>query len=101
MEENLVGNAAEMGGCLIDQLSGLQHEFTAVGEVRGKGLMIGVELTEPEAKDVQTACFSNRLVLNAIGDTVLRLVPPLTITRDDVDEAICKLRLSVTAAGLA
>ncbi|NCO36027.1 MAG: aspartate aminotransferase family protein [Armatimonadetes bacterium CG2_30_59_28] len=101
VEENLVGNAAEMGKYFIGQLSGLRHEFTAIGDVRGKGLMIGVELTEPKAKDVQTACFSNGLILNAIGDTVLRLVPPLTITRGNIDEAICKLRRSMTAAGLA
>jgi len=95
VEENLVHNAAEVGSYFIDQLHRLREASPLIAEVRGMGLMLGVELKAPRAKDVQTFCLRKGLIVNAIGDTVLRFVPPLTITQADVDEAIGKLRTSL------
>lgn len=97
VEENLVGNSAKMGDYFMGQLRALQSELPIIKEVRGLGLMVGVELSESKAKDVQSQCFNNGLVLNAIGDNVLRFVPPLIIAQAEVDEAIEKLKASLKA----
>jgi len=54
-------------------------------------LMIGVTLTAPDAKRVQTEARERGLILNAIGDDILRFLPPLIITQGDVDEAMSVL----------
>lgn len=91
VEENLVGNAARVGDYFMRRLRSLQSEFSMIREVRGKGLLVGLEITEPLARDLQTECFKNGLVLNAIGEYVLRFAPPLTIGEAEVDEAVAKL----------
>ena len=64
------------------------ERLAAVAEVRGLGLMLGVELDGVARAAVMTACFERGLLLNAVGDSVLRLLPPLVITDEDVDEAV-------------
>jgi acetylornithine/succinyldiaminopimelate/putrescine aminotransferase len=63
-----------------------------VTEVRGRGLMIGVELNQPIARTLMKAALGIGLIFNAVGDTVLRFLPPLCITKADVDEAMTKLQ---------
>jgi Ornithine/acetylornithine aminotransferase len=60
--------------------------------VRGRGLMVGAELSQPIARTVVQKALERRLILNAVGETILRIVPPLIITPADVDEAIETLR---------
>ena len=52
------------------------------------GLMLGVELNQPEAKEVQKKLFERRYLTGAVGASVLRLLPPLIVTKKDVDEFI-------------
>jgi 4-aminobutyrate aminotransferase len=97
LEESLVENAAHMGEYLMDRMRGWVSQFPIVGEVRGLGLMIGIELVRdqstkekaPELRDrvVQRAFERGLLVLGA-GDNSIRLSPPLVITRDQSDFAI-------------
>jgi len=90
-DENLMENATRVGdyfsGCLKDwaQSAGI------LKEVRGRGLMIGVELSQPIARDLMKKSLERGLIFNAIGETVLRFLPPLNISTDDVDEAMEKL----------
>ena len=56
-----------------------------IADIRAVGLMLGVELTEPVAKRVQREALERGLIVNAIGDTILRFLPPLIITRADID----------------
>jgi len=58
-----------------------------IAEVRGAGLMIGVELTESGA-GVASACLARGLHINCTHETVLRIMPPLTITREQLDEGL-------------
>ena len=83
-EEHLVANAAAMGAYFMQRLSEppLQGK---IAEVRGLGLMIGIELKAPDAKRVLMECMERGLLLSAIGDHTLRLVPPLNITTTDID----------------
>ncbi|MCS6860311.1 MAG: acetylornithine transaminase [Abditibacteriales bacterium] len=90
-EENLVENAAKVGDYFMARL----RETDGIAEVRGMGLMIGAQFTQPKAREIQNACIANGLLVNAIGDSVIRFEPPLNITTADVDEAMEILRKSM------
>jgi acetylornithine/N-succinyldiaminopimelate aminotransferase len=100
-EEGLMDNARAMGARFAEGLAPLVADGLAT-EVRGRGLMIGVETAGPFAKSaVAVAREEHRLLVNATGDTTLRLVPPLTINAEEVDEAIARLRAAMAAAAAA
>ena len=91
--EGLIRNATEVGDYLRRKL---YHELADyIVEVRGAGLMVGVELKSPIAKAIVTAALPEGLILNATGETTLRLLPPLIATREHVDEAVGIMRTVV------
>jgi len=102
-EEKLVENAAVRGKQLVAGLHKLQAEFPQIGDVRGIGLMVGVEFGQPGAPDaamakaVNKAAFEHGLMLLSCGtfDNVIRWIPPLVVTEEQIDEA-----LSLFAAAL-
>jgi acetylornithine aminotransferase len=88
LEDGILNRAEEMGEYLLGELEGLQKKFPAlVREVRGIGLMIGMGLTVPGG-DIVKAGHKAGLLLNVTHDTVLRFVPPLIVTKSEVDEMI-------------
>ena len=89
--EGLVQNAAEVGDYLAESLSALAERGAPIAGVRGRGLMVGVGLSRDIAPAVAAAALDAGLIVNAIGPRTLRLVPPLIITRVDVDEAMSRL----------
>ncbi len=100
-EEGLMDNARAMGARFAEGLAPLVADGLAT-EVRGRGLMIGVETAGPFAKSaVAVAREEHRLHYNPPGATTLRLVPPLTINAEEVDEAIARLRAAMAAAAAA
>ena len=84
-EENLLDNVNEVGDYFIGELKKLDKEIIA--DVRGKGLMVGLELTEPGAEYVDKLREKGFLI-NCTADKVLRFVPPLIITKDEIDEFV-------------
>lgn len=68
-------------------LEELRSRHRMIREVRGRGLMIGMELEVPGAKLVEN-CLEKGLVINCIHDTVLRFVPPLIVEEQEIDQAI-------------
>lgn len=90
-EEKIVENSAAVGGYLKEKLMALQTKYTAISEVRGLGLMVGVEFAEPIAKKVQGVLFEAKYLVGAVGDKILRLVPPLILTKEQADEFIVAL----------
>ena len=88
--DGLVGHAAEMGEMLHGVLETLGGK-----EVRGKGLMQAIEFAGPRAKPLQQACLDAGLVINAVDDHTVRLVPPLIITAAEIDRAHSVLREAV------
>ncbi|MGD9318067.1 MAG: aminotransferase class III-fold pyridoxal phosphate-dependent enzyme, partial [Anaerolineae bacterium] len=110
-DEGLIENSAKMGARLVEQLKGLQERCPGIGEVRGLGLMVGVEFTtadgEPDkatAKAVMEACLERGLVLLTCGTygNVVRWIPPLVIDDSHLDEALgifAAALEAVTAAG--
>ncbi len=86
-KEGLLENALVQGDCLRRMLNGISP---LVREVRGRGLMIGVELKVPGAPIVEKACRSG-LLINCTQGSVLRFMPPLTVSRSEIEEAIAIL----------
>jgi predicted acetylornithine/succinylornithine family transaminase len=87
-EGGYVANAAHVGEHLIGRLRALQQKTGALTEVRGLGLMIGLELAAPRAKEVFDRCMADGLIVNNVGDTILRLLPPVILTQAQADEAL-------------
>jgi len=80
--DGLVGHAAEMGELLHGALQGLGAK-----EVRGLGLMQAAEFAEPHAKAFQQSCLESGLIINAVDENTIRLVPPLIISGAEIDRA--------------
>ncbi len=89
LEEKLPERAARVGQHLLTGLLSLKAKHPVIREVRGKGLLLGVELTRPAAQ-VVTACREAGLLILTAGETVVRLTPPLI-----VDEAACDRALAL------
>ena len=92
LSRDLAGNAERVGDYLMERLATLPH----VREVRGQGLMIGIEFDDAvDAVELKHECVRRHLLLTAIGNRVIRLVPPLIVTRDDCDAACRILEASI------
>lgn len=90
--EGLVENAAKVGDYLMQQLRSMQQETSHIVDVRGRGLMIGIELDEPY-KEIRTKLlFEEHVFTGCSGTHVLRLLPPLCLTMDEANEFLAKFR---------
>ena len=84
---NLLENAKKMGEYIFAGLNKLKEESSLIKEVRGIGLMVGVEL-KSEGKVIVEKCLEKGLLINCTHDTVLRLMPALNVTKKEIDKAI-------------
>jgi acetylornithine aminotransferase/acetylornithine/N-succinyldiaminopimelate aminotransferase len=87
LEEDLVQHTAEMGDYFQRKLNELVEKYNFVDSVRGKGLMIGLEL-ELNAKDIVSEALEAGLLINAVSATTLRFLPPLIVNKDEIDQAV-------------
>ena len=87
LEDGILNRTEEMGEYLLGELEQLKHKFPVVVEVRGIGLMIGMELAVP-AGDIVKKGLERGLLLNVAQESVLRFVPPLIVTKQEVDRMI-------------
>jgi 4-aminobutyrate aminotransferase len=97
LEREGISNAAKVGGKILERLQGWKTTHPLVGDVRGRGLMIGVELVkdkatrEPAAQlrnRVEALCFEKGLMILGCGETSIRLCPPLIVTEDEATVAL-------------
>ena len=97
LEGGLVQNSAEVGSYLKTALEKLMRKYDCIGDVRGMGLMLGVEFVEdkasrkpaPELRDrVEVNCFERGLIILGAGTNTIRWSPPLILTKENVDIAI-------------
>lgn len=106
-EENLVENAATVGAKALDRLEEMKEDHEIIGDVRGRGLHIGVELVrdhdtkEPAdeaAGDVREQTHKEGLLVSQCGThkNVIRLTPPLTVTEEDMQEMLNRLETAIT-----
>lgn len=117
-EENLAKNASERGEYLMNAISELAKTYPCIGHVRGKGLMMGIEIVDerkaanqigsyPEdgelAAAIQKACFDNRLLLErgGRGGNVVRVLCAVNISQADCEEMVKRFSKSVGKALIA
>ena len=94
LSRDLAGNAKEMGAYFMEELKKLPH----VKEVRGQGLLVGVEFDDTvNAVEIKHGCFDRKLLVTAIGSSIIRMVPPLILTKEDCDKAFAILKETVEA----
>ena len=84
LDNNLSENAKEMGEYMKQELAKLPH----VKEARGRGLLVGCEYDIPIAVEVKHGCLDRMALITAIGDSVNRMIPPLILAKEHVDQAI-------------
>jgi acetylornithine/N-succinyldiaminopimelate aminotransferase len=89
-KEKLISNASEMGAYLREKLAGLKAKYAVIKDVRGIGLMCGVELTVPGA-DIVTRAREEGLLINCTHDRVLRIMPALNTNKREIDKALSML----------
>lgn len=87
INQNIIENAAEVGEYMMARLREIGQKYSFFKEVRGKGLIIGMELTI-EGKEIVQKCQDRGLLINCTNNYVLRFVPPLNITTKNVDSAV-------------
>ncbi len=117
-DDGLIDNAARMGDYLLERARALAERHPSVGEVRGKGLFVGLELVKDRASKEPMVPIAGKLepgpngklavgkklvelgmiAMAANPGTVLALAPPLIVTRDDIDEGIAKLDVALAEA---
>lgn len=107
LEEEYLANTTEVGAYMLDALQEIQVRHPSIGDVRGKGLMIGVEFVkdkdtkepnEPLRDMIEKYAFQHGLLLLGCGRSVIRLAPPLCLTKQEADEGLEVLEYAVTLA---
>ena len=107
IEGGMMQNAAEVGEYTMDALSEIKARHTSIGDVRGKGLMIGVEfVTDRESRKpahdlrnrIEEIAFQNGLLVMGCGKSTIRVAPPLNIDKALIDEGLEKLESAVHEA---
>jgi 4-aminobutyrate aminotransferase len=97
LQGGLVDNSAEVGGYLKQSLEKLQEKYDCIGDVRGYGMMLGVEFVTnktslapaPELRDaIEMECYKRGLIILGCGNNAIRWSPPLILTKENVDVAL-------------
>ena len=87
LHDNVIENAAEMGEYFKQKLTVLAEKHSMIKDIRGAGLMIGVEI-DGEGSEIVNKCREKGLLINCAGSSVLRFLPPLIVQRADIDAAV-------------
>ncbi|MGO9136811.1 MAG: acetylornithine transaminase [Syntrophales bacterium] len=90
MKDGILENVRKVGAYFIKRLHELKKKSSIIKEIRGRGLIIGIEISI-DGSQIVNACMGRGLLINCTGGSVLRFVPPLTITEKDVDAAVAIL----------
>jgi 4-aminobutyrate aminotransferase len=107
LERDLIANSAEVGAYMQEGLRRLMQKHDCIGDVRGLGLMVGVEFVEdkasmkpaPDLRDrIEHACFERGLIILGAGVNTIRWSPPLIITRENIDVALEIFDAAITAS---
>jgi 4-aminobutyrate aminotransferase len=107
LEREGIANAAKVGGIMLERLQGWKATHPLVGDVRGRGLMIGIELVKDKAtrepvtalrNRVETLAFERGLMILGCGETSLRLCPPLIVNQQEASVALDILEDALTEA---
>jgi acetylornithine/N-succinyldiaminopimelate aminotransferase len=89
-EEQLLENCTQLSQYFIEQLELLKAQFPCIQEIRGVGFMLALELDQP-AKPFLDKCLDKGLIINVVQENILRILPPLTVKKKHIDEAVAIL----------
>jgi 4-aminobutyrate aminotransferase len=105
VREQYVANAAKVGAHFMKRLGEMRADYPCIGDLRGRGLMIGVEMIEKDGSPARAMvdrllhrAYQNGLLLLSCGVSTLRFMPPLCVTEAEVDEAMIYLRQGLDEA---
>ena len=87
LKDRVLSNCVKMGRLLLDGLESIRRRFPFVRQVRGKGLIVGMEL-EQEGKRIVDECLKDGLLINCTAGKVLRFLPPLTVGKKEIDKGL-------------
>jgi len=88
IDNNISGRVKEVGQYLIDGLEKMKPKFSAITDIRGRGLLVALEFSSDIAPALVTACLEKGLLVNQLKPNALRFMPPLIIGKKEVDEAL-------------
>ena len=88
IDHDIAGNTRKTGRYFMSGLKGLKAKFGFITEVRGKGLLLAIEFDDDIALELRKTCLEQGLLVNDVKPNALRFMPPLIITKKDVDEAL-------------
>jgi acetylornithine aminotransferase/acetylornithine/N-succinyldiaminopimelate aminotransferase len=91
VNEGLADNSEKMGRYFMEQLKKLSEKYSIISEVRGMGLMVGIQLSADKAVEIKNKCFDKGYLVGNVGNSILRVLPPLIITKQDIDGMIVVL----------
>ena len=91
IKSDLSGHAKKVGNYLQEKLNGLRKDRPYITDVRGHGLLVGIEFDSDIAGEVLGKLIEEGVLMNAPAGNVLRFMPPLVLTEDEVDEVVGKL----------
>lgn len=96
--QRLVQRAKEVGDLFLSRLNKLKEEVGQIKEVRGRGLMVAIELSRPIAEDISSNLLHKGFVVGKIGNKIIRFLPPLTVSEADIDLMINALEAAFREA---
>jgi acetylornithine/succinyldiaminopimelate/putrescine aminotransferase len=99
LEDGLIQRVSDAGERLRSGLGKLVSASDELHEVRGAGLMCGIEVDIAVADQIVNTALEHKLLINRTAGTVVRLLPPLTISNEDIDDGLIRLRAAFSDAG--
>lgn len=88
IDNDIPGKVKELGQYFVSDLEKLKTKFSFITEIRGRGLLLALKFTDNIAEELVLACLKAGLLVNAVKPNTLRFIPPLIITKKDIDEAL-------------
>ena len=86
LDENLVEKSSLMGKYIIGKLNGLKMNYKVISEIRGSGLMIGIQLNQDLAVEIKNALFEKNILVGSVKTNIIRLLPPLIVQKKHIDK---------------
>lgn len=88
LNEGLVENSEKMGSYFKEKLHELMKKHSSIVEIRGKGLMLGIQFSKSNAVEIKNRLFNKGFLVGNVGDGIIRMLPPLIVKKEDIDKFI-------------
>ena len=95
LENDVLGNVKSVGAYLFDKLESLNQQFEIITEIRGSGLLLAMQFSSDIAAQIVSSCLTKGLLLNRVKPNTIRFMPPLTLSKEEADQAVEILKNSI------